>query len=222
MRGFLRIIVVTEKGSDCLNERLESKKRNRKVLITDRAIKKVPRIEYKEIPEDEYDNIWDLAKQVLEISQKENDSNEVAITYSLDNKRLIEKDEKYIGIAFGDEHEVDPMESTTAYHLIMSSEPCVVIVLHRHPSLSKLSLTDVRFFLEHDSVKMIVAITNLGRASYLVKKETYSYEKAIRIFNDAVTLHNQAKEKQSLKSTQKAADYFLKNCFEAGIVYDDR
>ena len=165
-----------------MSERLESKKRNRKVLITDRAIKKVPRIEYKEIPEDE----------------------------------------KYIGIAFGDEHEVDPMESTTAYHLIMSSEPCVVIVLHSHPSLSKLSLTDVRFFLEHDSVKMIVAITNLGRASYLVKKETYSYEKAIRIFNDAVTLHNQAKEKQSLKRTQKAADYFLKNCFEAGIVYDDR
>lgn len=66
----MRIIVVTEKGSDCLSERLESKKRNRKVLITDRAIKKVPRIEYKEIPEDEYDNIWDLAKQVLEISQK--------------------------------------------------------------------------------------------------------------------------------------------------------
>ena len=73
---------------------------------------------------------------------------------------------------------------------------------------------------ENDSNE--VAITNLGRASYLVKKETYSYEKAIRIFNDAVTLHNQAKEKQRLKRTQKAADYFLKNCFEAGIVYDDR
>ena len=158
----------------------------------------------------------------MEISQKENDSNEVAITYSLENKKLIEREEEYIGIAFGDEHEVDPMESTTAYHLIMSSDPCVVIVLHSHPSLSKLSLTDVRFLLEHDSIKMIVAITNLGRASYLVKKDSYNYETAIRIFNDAVTLHNQAKEKQKLKKTQKAADYFLKNCFEAGIIYDDR
>ena len=102
LHGFLRIIRVKEEGSDDLNDKLESKKRNRKVLITDKAIKKVPRIRYKEIPEDEYDNIWDLAKQVLEISQKENDSNEVAITYSLENKKLIEQDEEYIGIALGD------------------------------------------------------------------------------------------------------------------------
>lgn len=213
---------VKGKGCENLKIKLESKKRNRKVYITDKAIKKVPRIMYKGIPEDEYDNIWNLAKKVLEISQKENDSNEVAITYSLENKKLIEQDKEYIGIALGDEHEVDPMESTTAYHLIMSSNPCVVIVLHSHPSLSKISLTDVRFFLEHDSVKMIVAITNLGRVSYLAKRETYSFEAAIGLFNEAVTLHNQARKKERLKKTQKAADYFLRNCFEAGIVYDDR
>lgn len=32
-------------------------------MITDEAINKVPRIQYKNIPEVEYDNIWELAKK---------------------------------------------------------------------------------------------------------------------------------------------------------------
>ena len=45
-----------------------AKKRNHKVMITDEAINKVPRIKYKNIPTNEYDNIWELAKSVLRIS----------------------------------------------------------------------------------------------------------------------------------------------------------
>lgn len=52
-------------------------------MITDEAINKVPRVQYKEIPETEYDNLRELARQVLQISKDENDSNEVAVTYSL-------------------------------------------------------------------------------------------------------------------------------------------
>ena len=52
---------------------------------------KVPNIQYKEIPETEYDNLQELARQVLKISKDENDSNEVAVTYSLESARLIEK-----------------------------------------------------------------------------------------------------------------------------------
>lgn len=50
-------------------------------MITDEAIKKVPRIAYKNIPESEYNTIQELAKNVLQISKDENNSNEVAITY---------------------------------------------------------------------------------------------------------------------------------------------
>ncbi|MDE7284181.1 MAG: hypothetical protein K2N85_11465 [Lachnospiraceae bacterium] len=196
-----------------------AKKRNRKIMITDEAINKIPRIKYRDIPESEYDNLWDLAKNVLKISKEENDSNEVAITYSLDSAKLIEKGERYIGIALGNEHDVDPLSDTTAYHLISSTEECVVIVLHNHPSLSDFSLTDVQFLLRYDNVKMMVVVTNLGSISYLVKSKKYDLKKAITLFNTAVDKNNEA---EKLKDLQNAADYFLKNSYNVGIDYDNR
>lgn len=51
-----------------LNDLEMAKKRDHKIMITDEAINKVPRIQYRDIPECEYDNLWELAKNVLTIS----------------------------------------------------------------------------------------------------------------------------------------------------------
>lgn len=195
-----------------------AKKRDHKIMITEEAINKVPRIQYRDIPEEEYDNLWDLSKNVLEISKNENNSNEVAITYSLESEKLIEKGEKYIGVALGSEHDVDPLSNTTAYHLISTAGNCVVIVLHNHPSLSNFSLSDIQFLLEYETVKMMVVVTNLGSISYLVKGQKYDFKKAVTLFNESVDKNNRA---NSLKRLQDAADYFLKNCYNAGINYDN-
>lgn len=196
-----------------------AKKRNHKIEITNEAINKVPRIKYKDIPESEYDNIWDLAKEVLKISKEENQSNEVAITYSLNSAKLIEQGERYIGVALGSEHDVDPLSNTTAYHLISASEECVVILLHNHPSLSDFSLSDIQFLLKYETIKMMIVVTNLGSVSYLVKNKKYNFEKAVHLFNEAVEKNNKA---NNLKDLQDAADYFLKNSYNAGIGYDNR
>jgi len=37
-----------------------AKKRDHKIMITDEAISKVPHVQYKEIPEIEYDNLQEL------------------------------------------------------------------------------------------------------------------------------------------------------------------
>ena len=73
-----------------------AKKRNHKIMITDEAIRKVPRIKYKNIPENEYDTIQELARNVLLISKNENDSNEVAITYEMNSLKCIRKDRKSV------------------------------------------------------------------------------------------------------------------------------
>ncbi len=86
------------------------------------VIDKVPRIQYKQIPEVEYDILWDLAKDVLRISKEENSSNEVALTYTLAHSEMIERGEKYIGVSLGTEHDVDPLSTTTAYHLVSSTQ----------------------------------------------------------------------------------------------------
>ena len=202
-----------------LNDLEMAKKRNHKVMITDEAIRKVPRIQYKNIPESEYNIIQELAKNVLQISKSENNSNEVAITYSMDSAELIQKGEEYIGVALGSEHSVDPISSTTAYHLVSSAKDCIVIVLHNHPSLSDFSLSDIQFLLQYAGVKMMVVVTNLGSISYLVKGNKYAYDKAVTLFNEAVSSNNEARD---LKGLQKAADYFLKNCYSVGIDYDNR
>lgn len=205
--------------SDDQNALKMSKKRDHKIMITEEAINKIPRVKYKDIPESEYDNLWDLAKDVLKISKEENDSNEVAITYSLDSAKMIEKGERYIGVALGSEHAVDPLSDTTAYHLISYAEECVVIILHNHPSLSDFSLTDVQFLLRYDNVKMMVVVTNLGSISYLVKNKNYNLKRAISLFNEAVDKNNEA---EKLKDLQNAAAYFLKNSHNVGIDYDNR
>lgn len=196
-----------------------AKKRDHKIMITDEAINKVPYVRYKEIPETEYDNLQELARQVLKISKEENNSNEVAVTYSLDSISLIEKGERYLGIALGTEHDVDPLSDATSYHLIRASKDCVVIVLHNHPSLSAFSLSDIQFLLKYETIKMMIVVTNLGSVSYLVKNNKYNFEKSIILLNEAIDLSNKAK---NIKDLQKAAEYFLKNCYNAGINYEDR
>lgn len=203
---------------DELNEFLTSKNRDKKVLITDVAIEKIPRIKYREIDEKENDIIYELARQVLVLSKEENDSNEVAITYRMGTDEIDACDD-YIGVSFGKEHEVDPLEDTTSYHLIMSKKDCAVVSLHNHPSLSEISVVDMRFFLEYDSVKLLVIITNLGSISYLVKSSRYNKKNAISLYNEAVNLSNVASD---LKGYQDAAKHFLSNCYDAGIIYENR
>ncbi len=206
-----------------MDEHLKSiemaKKRDHKIMITDAAIQKVPRIQYMDIPQNEYDNIQELVKSVLRISKEENDSNEVAVVYSLNSRQKIECGERYIGVALGTEHDVDPLSNTTAYHLVASEKECVVIVLHNHPSLSDFSLSDIQFLLAYETVKMMVVVTNLGSISYLVKREKYDFKSAVSLFNEAVDRNNKA---DGLKDLQNAADYFLKQCYNVGIGYDNR
>jgi len=207
-----------EPGNKKLNGLEMAKKRTHKIMITDMAIEKVPLIKYREIPESEYLMLQELAKEVLMVSKNENDSNEVALTYSLDYRNLIAGGKEFMGVALGDEHSVDPCMNTVAYHLITTSIQCVVIVLHNHPSLSKFSLEDVRFFLSNETVKMMVVVTNLGNISYLVRKGNYNRKKAIEVYNYAVSVHN---EGSNIHDYQKAVSYFLSNCYEANIVYED-
>ena len=201
-------------------ENLEmAKKRDHKIMITDEAIKRVPFIQYKEIPKEEYPIIQMLAKKVLQLSKEENDSNEVAITYRMGNPKDKREMDQCFGVDFGDDHSADPMRDSYSYHLICGSKDCVVISLHNHPSLSKISLVDVRFFLEHSTIKLLTVITNLGNIYYLVKTKKYDKGKAIDIFNEAVSVNNKA---MGLKALQNASEYFLKHCYKAGIMYEDK
>lgn len=64
---------------------LQSKERFRKVMITDVAITKVPRIKYKGLTDEQSNALYETAQIVLLRSKTENNSYEVAITIDLDD-----------------------------------------------------------------------------------------------------------------------------------------
>lgn len=206
-------------NNEKLKELLQAKKRDHKIVITDEAINKVPRIEYKEIAEEQYDILQLLLQETMTISQRDNNSDEVAITYSLDAN--IDNDDRNMvyGVSLGDEHSVDPLEDVTSYHIINGTAECVVVILHNHPSLSKLSLQDIQYLLMYHSLKMIVAVTNLGSVFYLVKTNKYDYHRAMQLYKQAYKMFDEA---NNLADYQKATDYFLNNCSTVGLIHEDR
>lgn len=194
-------------------------KRNHKVMITDIAIDKVPFVKYKTIPENEFANLQNLAKRVLKLSKEKNNSNEVAIIYSLEHEKLMQEGRPYLGISFGTKHGVNPLENPISFQLLHTATSCVMICIHNHPSLSKISLDDVSFFLKQEQLKMLIAVTNLGSISYIVKSDKYNFNYAVDILNQAITINNTG---NNLKDYQKAALYFLNNCYKANIIYQEK
>lgn len=75
----------------------------------------------------------------------------------------------------------------------------------------------IKFFLRNESVRLLAAVTNLGAISYVVKTEHFDWDVARDVFNEAVSKQHEAK---NLKGLQEAAEYFLKNCHKANIVYE--
>ena len=195
---------------------LNSKKRNKKILITTEAIEKIQYIQYDGFSDEDCQIIETLSKLVLKISKENNNSNEVAITYCLESAVLNSSLLDYIGIAKGTEHNVDPLRDTKSYHLIKSSNSCIVVLMHNHPSLSLFFLQDIRFFLENSNIRLMIVISNSGKTNYLLRCEKYTRTSAIKLYNEAVEKSNNS---NNLNGMQDACKYFLYNSSKAGIKY---
>lgn len=192
--------------------KLFAKKRDKKIYITDVAVEKVPLIQYRGLSDKESDVLYQLAKLVLLTSQTENNSNEVAITCTLDG----DDPWKEIGISFGDEHEVDICADTASNHLILSSRRCAVVVLHNHPSTQTLSIEDIRFFLHFESIRIMVVVTNQGIVHYLCKDNEYNYDASMELYNECIV---GLTAKSKVQEYYMASLTFLARCSEVGLFY---
>lgn len=194
---------------------LTQNKRNCKVFISNQAEDKVMQFNITDISEFDNNLLQLLTKKVLSIAREENNSDEVSITCKLGYSCI---DDIEFGITIGDEHDVGPEGNPISYSQINFSgyNDCGVVISHNHPSLSSLSLNDIGFFLTKDSIKIIIAVTNLGKVFYLNKRRNYKRSDAFKLLNDALTLD---RESTSLKEKQNAANYFLHNAYRAGIEF---
>lgn len=157
-----------------------AKKRDKKVYITDTAIRKVPLIQYKGFTEEQNYIMQKLAQEVLTVSKDENDSNEVAITCDLGVDNPLE----VYGVSFGTEHEVDVRADTLSNHMLVSQKSVAVVILHNHPSTQTFSIQDIRFFIEFSVLEVMVVVSNQGTVHYLRREEDYDLKKAVALFNE--------------------------------------
>lgn len=187
---------------------LHSKDRFKKVDITDIAIKKVQRISYKGLTEDQNALMCRLVKMTLLRALTENDSNEVAITIDL------ESPDGEQGFTKGDEHSVDIGASPASYHLLRAGMK--VVVIHNHPSTQTLSIEDIALFLRYELIKYIVVVTNQGTVHYMMKDEGFDFSAAERLRLDCCA---DLTKDSPVKDFYNAALDFLAHCSEVGLYY---
>ncbi|MBR5180544.1 MAG: hypothetical protein IKW90_17350 [Lachnospiraceae bacterium] len=195
-----------------MSDSLFSKTRNKKIAITDIAIKKIPYIEYKGLTELQNKALYDYARQLLVVSKESNNSNEVSITVELNDKGISDK----YGLCLGSEHMVDILSDPRSYHIIHSCSSCAVVILHNHPSTQTLSLWDISFFIKYATIKIMAVVTNQGNIHYIMKKENYSFDSAKQLLLDIINEESGIDDK---RQSYIASLRFLSLCSEVGLYY---
>ena len=186
----------------------QAKKHNRKIMITDVAIEKVPYVQVPGFSEQLCKAIQEKHKSLLRIAQQENDSNEVLAVWRADVDRAV-----YV---LGTEHHVNAASSPEAYGLFATSDAFSLMYLHNHPSTSKFSLYDIADFIRYRQLGLISVVTNQGNV-YILKKMPdwgYTFKQAWKLFHGAYA-HFAADE----WTHEKTVDWILKNSKEGGIAY---
>ena len=182
---------------------MQAKKRDRKIMITDVAIDKVPCVKMPNISMQECERIQAAHKRLLRIAQAQNESNEVLAILSFANM-----DEIHV---LGNEDEVNPETDMKARAAFLSSRYGELMYLHNHPSTNIFSMADIDTFITQGGIGLISVVTNQGEVYILHKNHRYTYEKA----RDLLFLIREAVS----EDTEKMIDMFLRDCKKAGIDY---
>jgi len=184
----------------------QAKKRDHKILITNIAISKVPYIKVLGLSEDVCKAIQIEHKEILKISQTDNDSNEVL--------SLMLKDLSANVRVMGSEFEVRPADNPEAVSLFNKAQRYEMMYLHNHPSTNKFSLADLMTFIKYGNIGVMSVVTNQGNAYILSKTVEYDYRLANKIFDEIYLRYRDEKIDHNV-----AVYEFLKVCHRGGIIY---
>lgn len=191
------------------------------------AVSKIPYVVYPDLDINQSLIIHEFAEYSLKKAREENDHNEVAITYDLDNNISLEDGFKPIiekaGVCYGTMGETELFSDTQTMSTIYRAKNVAVVNLHNHPSCSTFSVQDISLFLVETAIKLMVVVGNNGELYYLSKDlKFYDFKRAMKYFvNTAEAVHpNAAQDYRWQISEQRIiADLFLKNSRDFGIEY---
>lgn len=195
--------------------------------ITDVAVSKIPYVVYPDLDVNQSLIIHEFAEYTLAKAKEENEHNEVAVTYDLDNglsmkdgfQQIIEK----AGVCYGGLDETNLFSDTQTMSTIYRAKNIAVVNVHNHPGCSSFSVEDISTFLMESAIKLMVVVGNNGELYYLSKNlPKYNFKEAVRyIAGVSKIIHPDAVPGYKWKEAElrQCADIFLKNSNLFGIEY---
>ncbi len=132
------------------------------------AINNVPHIKYPFLSDEQNEEIYEQARQVLILSRTQNQYKETSITYSIDNSDV---SSKYIKV-FGNINSIQLMDNAEVKSLITGhneSDNLAVVTLHNHPNSSGFSAMDVLIFANNPSIMVMEILNTKGEISFLAR-----------------------------------------------------
>ncbi len=179
----------------------EAKKRDRKIPITDIAIKKVRQVAVPGFSEAQNANLQFEHKKLLEYALRWNNSNEVMGITSLDFDGVLysKGTEELVGLT--------PQMESYRLHLSTGSG----IIMHNHPATKTFSLMDIGYFISKPQIGILTIVSNLGNVHILRKQKKFSNVTCVEYLKQL-----RVRYKDDFDCVVKD---FLKNCGEVGVVY---
>lgn len=175
-------------------------KRTTKMIIIPETIHHVRKISLAEFDEEETEKIQALHKELLGISMKKNDSNEVGLLVNLVNWEYL--------TVYGTENGISLSGVSDAKELLCTAPKSSLIFLHNHPKNSTFSEIDLESFLTADSLLMVTVIGNNGRQHFLIKTLLFDKYNALLHYNEVYESTGNGSIKE-----------FLRTCKKVGLAY---
>lgn len=185
----------------------QAKKRDHKVFITDTAIEKVDEVKLSDFSDKQIQAMKQKHKELLELSKKDNDSDEVLFIEDLDFKSEVK--------ILGDEFSVKPSKNPFAVSVIGNAQRQSLIYMHNHPSTNNFSVADIDTFICEGAIKTMSVVTNQGEVYALNKVDGYEYNKARELMRSVLETFPNEKEFDNAEFVRR----FVKNCRKGGIEY---
>ena len=184
----------------------QAKKRDHKIFITDTAIEKVGLVKPSDFSYSQASLMKSKHKELLNVSKKQNNSNEVLFIENLDFNNEVR--------ISGNEFVVSPGKNPFAVSVIAHAERQSLIYLHNHPSTNTFSVGDIDTFVCEKAIKAISVVTNQGEVYILNKLDNYSFNNTRKLLNEIYQSYpnGDIDDRDFVKK-------FLKRCYEGGIEY---
>lgn len=185
----------------------QAKKHDHKIMINEIAISKVPLVIVKGLSLTECKMLQQEHKAVLRVAMEDNNSDEVLSVFNISTNYGVK--------VLGNETGVNPLSSPAVYSMLAQASAHSLTFLHNHPSTNNFSLADIGTFVQTKELGIISVVTNQGEVHILRKSDRFD-------FGYSINLARSAYESYASKelSHNEAVKFFLKNCYEGGIIYE--